>query len=199
MPLIYMHPRSNQSNNGFNLIEAAIVLAVVGFVIGGIWIAASAVNESLKVSQTIKATFRIIEGTRILNQNFTPNTLVGAGAVGSSIDLLDTIKIGGIIPQDTFFNCSSGSCDGLWGSTSGIRLEAVKGSDTTGDYYMQLWAPVSACIKIGRALAGISFSQYRIKQIDMSPQVFTDGASMTLSNIVMRCNLDTTYAIYFKP
>lgn len=31
---------------GFNLIEAAIVLGVVGLVIGGIWVAASAVRNN---------------------------------------------------------------------------------------------------------------------------------------------------------
>lgn len=35
----------------FSLIEAAIVLGVVGVVIGGIWAAASAVNESLKINR----------------------------------------------------------------------------------------------------------------------------------------------------
>mgnify|MGYP001202658320 FL=1 len=37
---------------GFNLIEAAIVLGVVGLVIGGIWVAANAVNDHFKVSRT---------------------------------------------------------------------------------------------------------------------------------------------------
>jgi hypothetical protein len=37
---------------GFNLIEAAIVLGVVGLVIGGIWAAASAVIEKYRVNET---------------------------------------------------------------------------------------------------------------------------------------------------
>lgn len=39
---------------GFNLIEAAIVLAVVGLVIGGIWVAASAVTDHMKWVNTQK-------------------------------------------------------------------------------------------------------------------------------------------------
>lgn len=42
------------SKRGFNLIEAAIVLAVVGGVIGGIWVAASAVREGVKINKTIE-------------------------------------------------------------------------------------------------------------------------------------------------
>ena len=38
---------------GFSLIEAAIVLGVVGLVIGGIWIAASAVSDHSKVNSTL--------------------------------------------------------------------------------------------------------------------------------------------------
>ena len=37
---------------GFNLIEVAMVLGVVGLVIGGIWVAAAAVNENMKVNDT---------------------------------------------------------------------------------------------------------------------------------------------------
>ena len=40
--------RAGNDRRGFNLIEAAIVLGVVGLVIGGIWVAAAAVSESRK-------------------------------------------------------------------------------------------------------------------------------------------------------
>ncbi len=41
-----------RAQRAFNLIEAAIVLGVVGLVIGGIWVAAAKVNDSIKWSQT---------------------------------------------------------------------------------------------------------------------------------------------------
>lgn len=43
-----------RKKKGFNLIEAAIVLGVVGLVIGGIWVAASVVNENLKINKTVE-------------------------------------------------------------------------------------------------------------------------------------------------
>lgn len=43
---------TKKNRRGFSLIEAAIVLGVVGLVIGGIWIAASAVRENLKIERT---------------------------------------------------------------------------------------------------------------------------------------------------
>lgn len=39
------------TTHGFSLIEAAIVLGVVGLVIGGIWVAASSVSENRKIAQ----------------------------------------------------------------------------------------------------------------------------------------------------
>lgn len=50
----YPPPSTGRSRFGFSLIEAAIVLGIVGLVIGGIWAAASTVNENLKVSRTVQ-------------------------------------------------------------------------------------------------------------------------------------------------
>lgn len=50
--LPYLHYRTHRKN-GFNLIEAAVVLGVVGLVVGGIWVAAAATKESMKITDTI--------------------------------------------------------------------------------------------------------------------------------------------------
>jgi hypothetical protein len=39
---------------GFNLIDAAIVLALVGLVVGGIWVAAAHFSEEYKVNKTVQ-------------------------------------------------------------------------------------------------------------------------------------------------
>lgn len=44
----------NQKNRAFSLIESAIVLGVVGLIIGGIWLAASTVQENLRISKTVE-------------------------------------------------------------------------------------------------------------------------------------------------
>lgn len=40
---------------GFSLIEAAIVLGIIGLVIGGIWVASASVQKSLRIETTIEA------------------------------------------------------------------------------------------------------------------------------------------------
>ncbi len=42
--------KQKSAQRGFNLVEAAIVLGIVGLVIGGIWVAASAINFRQSVS-----------------------------------------------------------------------------------------------------------------------------------------------------
>ncbi|MGB4967718.1 MAG: prepilin-type N-terminal cleavage/methylation domain-containing protein [Candidatus Saccharimonadales bacterium] len=49
---------------GFSLIEAAIVLAVVGLVIGGIWVATSSFMQALKVNKTIEGMILIAKKTQ---------------------------------------------------------------------------------------------------------------------------------------
>lgn len=40
--------RRRAAQKGFNLIEAAIVLGIVGLVVGGIWVAATSVYANLR-------------------------------------------------------------------------------------------------------------------------------------------------------
>ncbi len=57
------------SSRGFNLVEAAIVLGVVGLVIGGIWVAAAEVQKNRKLSVAATSIGQVVEQTRILFKN----------------------------------------------------------------------------------------------------------------------------------
>lgn len=59
-----LFPNHDKSRRGFNLIEAAIVLGVVGLIIGGIWVAASAVQESRRQSRFLEQVTQIIPAIR---------------------------------------------------------------------------------------------------------------------------------------
>lgn len=61
---------SQQSNRrGFSLVESAIVLAIVGLVIGGIWVASAAIYENYKVNKTVET---MISLSDCINRKF-PN------------------------------------------------------------------------------------------------------------------------------
>ena len=55
-----------KSKSGFNLIEIAIVLAVIGLVIGGIYIAAGAVSENSKQRTLQKQILTIVNNVRTI-------------------------------------------------------------------------------------------------------------------------------------
>ena len=57
-------PRYNRIREGFSLIEAAIVLGIIGLVIGGIWVAASSAVESKRISDTLLGTTQLIANLR---------------------------------------------------------------------------------------------------------------------------------------
>lgn len=77
-----------QRSRAFSLIEAAIVLGVIGVVIGGIWAGANAVAISNQKSDVLKTTLSIVQGVR--------NLYVGQ-TVASNIHITSDIVQAGIV------------------------------------------------------------------------------------------------------
>jgi hypothetical protein len=55
---------STASRAGFNLIEAAIVLGVVGLIVGGIWAAASSAYENMRQQSASKQLLALVQNIR---------------------------------------------------------------------------------------------------------------------------------------
>lgn len=75
---------------GFNLIEAAIVLGVIGLVIGGIWVAASEVNKRNTANQIARDTMYFMQSCY--------NHISGRQSIGSGIGTIEAQRMGWI-PQ----------------------------------------------------------------------------------------------------
>lgn len=82
---------NGRAQKAFNLIEAAIVLAVVGGVIGGIWTVSAAVYENYKVEKTVEGIFTTARNIQnlismndtngfVINQDIN-NTIIGADLI----------------------------------------------------------------------------------------------------------------------
>jgi len=61
---------------GFNLVEAAIVLGVIGLVIGGIWVAAAQMQEARRLNQTMSGVLTAIENYRKIYSGFSADQIV---------------------------------------------------------------------------------------------------------------------------
>lgn len=71
--MLSMINRKSKARRGFNLVEAAIVLGVVGLVIGGIWVAAAAVQSNLRKSDASKGLIQIVQNVRNLYYGQSPS------------------------------------------------------------------------------------------------------------------------------
>jgi type II secretory pathway pseudopilin PulG len=152
------HPRANRKfkQRGFNLIEAAIVLGVVGLVIGGIWIAAAAVNKNYKINQTQQGVLEIIQRIRQLGHG---NAAFTNAESANYLGIMVTNNIG--TPAG-------------WQSASGPPLgnsgfsgdKNTSNSFATARYYFYLTVDgVDECIRIGshfRNLLGRTFEDVLI-------------------------------------
>lgn len=79
---------------GFNLIEAAIVLGVVGLVVGGIWGVAAKFYEDYKVNKFINELGMIVKNTQALISQ-TDSTLIGDNKW-----ITNTLRDAGVFPSD---------------------------------------------------------------------------------------------------
>jgi len=134
--------------HGFNLVEAAIVLGVIGLVIGGIWVAASAATEAHRVNETAKGMMSMCE--RI--GNVFPSW--GAPA-GYSSNITAAAGQAGVVPGDWQYNGSSYVTPlgapmhnvSYWGTTSGLQghIGIVLGGDNAG------WRPTTPAVGLNQS------------------------------------------------
>jgi len=122
------NPRSSSATvaritrRGFNLIEAAIVLAVVGLVVAGIWVAAAHFSEEYKVNKMVADLELIFNGV----QNLV--SVRDSESIGAA-NITFQIKDAGIIPKD-WVNNSLGGVNSPLGTlarfynTPPVRFEA---------------------------------------------------------------------------
>ena len=138
----------------FSLIEAAIVLGVVGLVIGGIWVGAAAISERHQITRQSTAILQIVAGARQLfpaenypsvDHTFTWTTpaMVSAGLISSEFPLLD-----GCCYVPTVFGNGSKLGAGLWRDDSNLGVGG-RGIDVTVTNLT-----LSQCIKLSSAIGG---------------------------------------------
>ena len=84
----------HKTSKGFSLIEAAIVLAVVGGVIGTIWVSAANMYESYKVNKTAADLQLIVKNAQKLI------SFRDAEAIGNTDTLASTLLAAGVYPKD---------------------------------------------------------------------------------------------------
>lgn len=104
-------PTPKPGKRGFSLIEAAIVLSVIGLVIGSIWVAAANVRQKQQVSTMVAATLSMSEKIRSLYKDHDI----------SDADITAAMVSAGVVPANLVVN---GQPTTHWGQPFGIGISA---------------------------------------------------------------------------
>lgn len=125
---------------GFTLTEIAIVLGIIGLILGAIWVAAAAVYNNLRTSKAVTATLQTAQAVRALYA--TSNTT----GLTVATDLTATMVSSGVIPAD--LSVSGPFPNGAFG--------VVGTSDGRGFVIVMTAVPQSNCIALLTQIAGTS-------------------------------------------
>lgn len=129
--------------HGFNLVEAAIVLGVVGLVIGGIWIAAAQVRENMVVNKLAEGVLITSNNIQRLVNTYTANTLGLA-------DITTPMIAAGVFPQDWITDTGA-----LLTQVNGsVIINSVPDSSPPARFHISLTnVPKSTCMKLIAAVS----------------------------------------------
>lgn len=192
--------REAHRRKGFNLVEAAIVLGVVGLVIGGIWIAAAKVRESQETAnfKTFFVWFK--NEAKKIDQQMRGSG--GSGDITPAIGLQTLTAPGGFTYNQTGHYYISGQMFAFARTnSSSLEMQFIFTPDPEGSYTLS--ARPGACI----ALLTDAFREWRTPAyvyvtdinendlLDISPPT----APPSITNIISICGTAATFYIQYLP
>jgi len=135
-----------RKQRGFTLTEAAIVLGIVGLILGAIWVAAAAVYNNMRVGTTTTQILQTISSIRSLYDQ--SNDLTGMTQVN--------LAAANAVPRDMLANTASGVLRDVWGTTynDGVTglIQAVTSNTEIQVKFTAV--PQDACIALASRITG---------------------------------------------
>ncbi len=144
---MHINLKQNRAAKGFTLTEAAIVLGIVGLILGAIWVAAAAVYTNMRVETANKQLLSIVQNVRSLYASST------------SMDdaSMQSLAAAGVFPSDTSPDATAGTAKNGWGGNIRVARVAAGGQcAVAGSCFSVEFAglPQAACIKMGVGNSG---------------------------------------------
>jgi prepilin-type N-terminal cleavage/methylation domain-containing protein len=135
---------SRTKKRGFTLTEIAIVLGIVGLILGAIWVAAAAVYNNLRTGHANTEILQVAQGVRTL--------MTTAQTVGAAGDITTSMISAGVIPADAI--SSPTTAIGPWAGST-LKILSVAAADNA--FTIELNAiPQGACISLLTTVGGAS-------------------------------------------
>ncbi len=155
-PIVGQPAARDEAKRGFTLTEIAIVLGIVGLILGAIWVAAAAVYNNLRTSKSTTELLNVVQNVRAMYAtsglvdpaaNMTINTAEGVGTANA------TYLAAGVFPNDTLNNVDPAQATKAldpWGGTIHVESAQSPASGGTDDSFAVVFdnVPNAACIGI---------------------------------------------------
>lgn len=142
--------RREQQNKGFTLTEIAIVLGIIGLILGAIWTAAAGVYSSQRVNHATSATLQIVQGVRTL---FASSSTTGYTTAG---DMTTTLISAGAVPGDLVNSANNTLTGPFPGGNTAIIATIDANGQGTGFVVAMSNVSRSNCINLLAAIGGSS-------------------------------------------
>ncbi len=172
------------ARRGFNLVEAAIVLGVIGLVIGGIWVAASEVTKNRTVSKLSEATLQYITNSRNIMSGQQPTP----SAVSNWNNLIQSAKL---IPDDVLTNGINGVLlgGGLWRSSmiTEIYLNSAQIFFKTSSSHRAMCRQALVRI-INQSYRDLIFLSNTSVPVNITGRLFSSPVSLSTAEINTACS-----------
>lgn len=140
-------------SSGFSLLEAAVVLGVVGSVVAGIWAVSASTRASMQANALHQQTLSLVKNVR---DYYAGRALPPAASAG---DITATLRTGSILPEEMCpANCVDGTITNVYNSYGGVvevRLNDATDPVTTFNV-IYTGVPEKGCIQLGMMLSARS-------------------------------------------
>ena len=154
MGRMHLSSTGHQRKRGFTLTEIAIVLGIIGLILGAIWVAASAVYQNLRTS---KATTELLTVAQAVRTMYATSASVDAGAdmpaafAASTVGAANATYIAaGVFPTDTLNTGNPATATIVTDPWSGgIAIVAAKATVASDSFAIEFnKVPTTACITL---------------------------------------------------
>jgi len=167
-----LNPRHHQ---GFTLTEIAIVLGVIGLILGAIWVAASSAYQNLKITKAVTHVLMIVKNIRsIYGSKLT---------FGPDVGYITSPLMGiGVFPSDMGTAVFAGTPAPIdeWGGQVSIL------SNSTGEFYISYGEiPRAAWVSLMSAIMSSSSNVISACVTGPSPVFTCDGPLVSAANFTL--------------
>ncbi len=168
---------------GFTLTEIAIVLGIIGLILGAIWVAASGVYSSQRTADSNKDLLTVTQAIRAL---YATQTQVDTA---NGTDETTALIRSGVFPTDMLNTGNAATATTVKASWSGSTVKVFSAqAASTGDSFevMFVGVPQQACINLLTASTGTSRDQGMIHaqgRTSVGTYLATPGTLVTTYNV----------------